>query len=170
MEMPEYQKRVVQEKQELDEKIKKLEAFIVVPDFFQKVQNATERRLLRQQLGLMKSYSDCLGERINLFKRGSGRTTRMIERLNEKLAQGEVGVYVVHNESMESYAHQIMDRLGIPRERIQVVIVSSVYDLNRLKGMTNLLPDHEWWEYANSDERQFMRNIPRLIRDINEVG
>ena len=63
--MEEYQKRVVQEKEELDERIMKLKRFINnVPAFGV---DSDDMSLLRMQLNAMRRYSDILGDRIERF-------------------------------------------------------------------------------------------------------
>jgi len=63
--LPAYQARVVQEKQELDDKIEKLDNFLL-SELFQKLPDAEQERLDRQ-LSIMKDYSAVLGERIAAF-------------------------------------------------------------------------------------------------------
>lgn len=65
MELQPHQQRVVQEKQELDEKITKLSAF-VVSQVFDTV-DPDERERLRQQVNVMVDYSRILGARIKAF-------------------------------------------------------------------------------------------------------
>lgn len=64
--MLDYQKRVVEEKAELDEKLSKLTDF-VRSDFFSEEVNALEQARLVNQRKAMQSYSDILGERIAAF-------------------------------------------------------------------------------------------------------
>ena len=65
--LPEYEKRVIVEKQELDEKIKKLTVFKETPAF--KAISPTHRFLLGQQLDTMLRYSSILGSRIAAMER-----------------------------------------------------------------------------------------------------
>lgn len=66
MELQPHQQRVVQEKQELDEKLTKLSAFLS-SDAIVKV-DEEERDRLRQQAHTMAHYSEILGARIEAFK------------------------------------------------------------------------------------------------------
>lgn len=63
--MEEYQKRVVGEKHELDDKRTKLESFLECTASAQIEPNA--RGLLQKQLAVMDQYSDILKQRIELF-------------------------------------------------------------------------------------------------------
>lgn len=67
--MQDFQKRVVDEKTELDEKIGKLNGFLVTNPVYQALPNAEQARLLRQ-ITAMREYSDILGERIAAFQEG----------------------------------------------------------------------------------------------------
>lgn len=60
-----YQQRVIDEKVELDEKIAKLEAFLITPTFLDLGIN--DRILLNRQCDAMRAYSDILGRRIERF-------------------------------------------------------------------------------------------------------
>ena len=62
-----HQQRVVDEKRDLDEKLKKLTAFISSESFATIVQDADERGRLVCQEEIMKDYSAVLGERIAAF-------------------------------------------------------------------------------------------------------
>ena len=62
----EYQKRVVEEKIALDEKIKRLTAFINSDKFY--ALPAIEQTLLRRQDAAMAFYSLVLSDRIALFR------------------------------------------------------------------------------------------------------
>jgi hypothetical protein len=64
--MEEFQKRVIDEKRELDEKIHRLTIFIYDSLGFKDI-NEGEQGRLRVQLWIMKSYSAVLGERIKSF-------------------------------------------------------------------------------------------------------
>jgi len=64
-ETPTFQLRVVQEKAELDEKLKKLIAFFETESYRQLLEE--ERDRLDRQCGAMSDYSRILGERINAF-------------------------------------------------------------------------------------------------------
>lgn len=64
--MEDYQKRIVQEKQELDEKISKLGVFIYGNQEFHKLDHE-QRNLLFEQLKSMEKYSYLLGRRIQTF-------------------------------------------------------------------------------------------------------
>lgn len=66
--MQPYQERVVQEKQELDEKLTKLEAFIFrgVGKWFEL--SESERLRMTKQYCYMMDYSKVLGERIAAFQ------------------------------------------------------------------------------------------------------
>ncbi|NBM04401.1 crAss001_48 related protein [Proteus sp. G2671] len=63
--MQSHQQRVVDEKQELDDKITKLMAFIG-GDIFKSLEHR-DQELLGQQLGHMRSYSETLSLRIERF-------------------------------------------------------------------------------------------------------
>lgn len=63
--MPLFQQRVLQEKQELDDKIKKLVPFID-GEIYKKLPEDEQVRL-RKQVVLMSDYSEVLGERIAAF-------------------------------------------------------------------------------------------------------
>lgn len=60
-----HQERVVQEKQELDDKIVKLDSFMLT-DTFHDLTDSEQDRLSRQ-FDVMKEYSSILGERISAF-------------------------------------------------------------------------------------------------------
>lgn len=63
-----HQQRVVQEKEELDEKLSKLSAFIDSPNFAITVKDENEIARLVCQEEIMKDYSEILAERIAAFK------------------------------------------------------------------------------------------------------
>ena len=63
-----HQQRVVQEKEELDEKLSKLSAFIDSPNFTVTVKDENEIARLVYQEEIMKDYSEILAERIAAFK------------------------------------------------------------------------------------------------------
>lgn len=63
--MQPHQQRVVTEKQELDEKLEKLSAFLGT-ETFRGLDEAEQLRLIRQE-ERMGEYSDVLGERIAAF-------------------------------------------------------------------------------------------------------
>lgn len=63
--LPEFQKRVIEEKKELDEKIMKLESFIK-GDLFKKL-NVLDSSLLELQYLAMVQYSQILSKRIGIF-------------------------------------------------------------------------------------------------------
>lgn len=63
--MAPYQKRVIDEKNELDVKIINLSKFVHGPLF--EVLSDCERDRLQRQLGVMMLYSDILNERIQAF-------------------------------------------------------------------------------------------------------
>lgn len=67
-ELPPHQQRVVQEKEELDEKLSKLSAFIDSPNFTITVKDEDETARLVCQEEIMKYYSEILAERIASFK------------------------------------------------------------------------------------------------------
>ncbi len=62
-----YQQRVVDEKNELDEKLSKLTDFIAVNHLFKSL-SEQEQFLLVLQFEVMVEYSEILGSRIELFK------------------------------------------------------------------------------------------------------
>lgn len=62
---PAWQDRVITEKAELDERIVKLDAFIVSPDFWRL--KTIDARLLQEQVVAMRCYSLVLGKRIEQF-------------------------------------------------------------------------------------------------------
>lgn len=63
--MEDFKKRLIVEREELDDKLAKLEAFIGSPRF----ENLDERNreLLVSQRGAMRQYSDILAERIGIL-------------------------------------------------------------------------------------------------------
>jgi hypothetical protein len=63
--MEDFKKRLIVEREELDDKLAKLEAFIGSPRF----ENLDERNreLLVSQCGAMRQYSDILAERIGIL-------------------------------------------------------------------------------------------------------
>nr|DAJ92265.1 MAG TPA: hypothetical protein [Caudoviricetes sp.] len=63
--MEDFKKRLIAEREELDDKLAKLEAFIRSPRF----ENLDERNreLLVSQRGAMRQYSDILAERIGIL-------------------------------------------------------------------------------------------------------
>lgn len=63
--MEAYQTRVVEEKQELDSRLEKLQLF-VASTRFDGVPNSEQERMKRQ-LRIMKDYSQVLSERIDAF-------------------------------------------------------------------------------------------------------
>lgn len=65
--MEDYQRRVVKEKQELDEKIKDLQSFIESDSFPIKCIKTQEQSSLKEQLRVMYAYSQILKIRINRF-------------------------------------------------------------------------------------------------------
>lgn len=65
--MEAYQQRVVEEKKELDTKIKNLQLFIESEGFEEKVPNEFEQDDLVQQIEIMSHYSLILQSRINRF-------------------------------------------------------------------------------------------------------
>lgn len=67
MSLAPHQQRVVAEKAELDEKIKKLYAFIGSPTFKRVVPDPLEQNRLYRQLDVMQEYSGILGWRIAAF-------------------------------------------------------------------------------------------------------
>lgn len=64
--MKPYQIRVVDEKQELDAKIEKLECFVSTQTFLDL--SSEERARMMRQYSAMKAYSEILGERISAFE------------------------------------------------------------------------------------------------------
>jgi hypothetical protein len=64
--MTDYQKRVLQEKEELDVKIKNLQSFMETNEIFPTL-NEFEKRDLGEQLNVMRHYSLVLQSRINRF-------------------------------------------------------------------------------------------------------
>lgn len=68
--MEDRQKKVVDEKEELDNKITKLQAFLTT-ETFKKV-DTEHQELLKEQLVAMEKYSVILGKRIYLFKSKKG--------------------------------------------------------------------------------------------------
>ena len=63
--MEAYRQRVVQEKKDLDEKLSKLDEFIIGPTFASV--RPEEQRRLNHQYSVMEGYSAVLGERIAAF-------------------------------------------------------------------------------------------------------
>lgn len=64
--MQDYQKRVIEEKQELDARLDKLNHFVQSKHFLTIPEDEQER--LQRQQGFMIDYSKVLGERIEAFK------------------------------------------------------------------------------------------------------
>ena len=64
--MPEHQKRVIEEKHELDEKRRKLHDFMEKSEIY-KLLPADEQTRLTQQAYVMSLYSDILAARISAF-------------------------------------------------------------------------------------------------------
>ena len=64
--MEDYQQRVVDERDEIHEKIIRLVAFLVDPALLSRL-NKGELSRLERQLTIMESYRDVLGERILAF-------------------------------------------------------------------------------------------------------
>lgn len=64
--MQSWLERRVKEKQDLDQKITKLQAFITGPDFGEL--DSSNQYWLTKQLDAMENYSYSLHQRINLFK------------------------------------------------------------------------------------------------------
>jgi len=60
------QQRVIDEKTELDDKLGKLNTFIVESPIFQSLPDDEQARLVRQHK-VMELYSEVLGERISAF-------------------------------------------------------------------------------------------------------
>lgn len=65
-EMQDYKNRVIEEKKELDERIKKLNVFMKSKDY-EKIIGPHERIRLERQLYVMMEYSSILGSRIDNF-------------------------------------------------------------------------------------------------------
>lgn len=66
-ELQDFQKRVVEEKQQLDDRISALTQFIDHSEVFKKV-DSDEQSRLRRQLEIMLQLSSVLGARIHAFK------------------------------------------------------------------------------------------------------
>jgi len=64
--MEAYQERVIEEKNQLDEKIGKLMDFIEGRDFSRKITLAEQKRMRRQEM-IMELYSEVLADRIKHF-------------------------------------------------------------------------------------------------------
>jgi hypothetical protein len=64
--MKDYQKRVIEEKRELDEKAKKLSNFIGYSPLFNDI-DSDEQERLKEQCEIMWEYSEILGKRISAF-------------------------------------------------------------------------------------------------------
>lgn len=60
-----YQARVIEEKQELDERLRKLQGFLDTSSFI--ACPVAERQRLVQQESVMREYSEILGKRIAAF-------------------------------------------------------------------------------------------------------
>lgn len=65
--MQDFQQRVVDEKNELDEKAHKLSDFIGNSPLFEKIDPAEQERM-KEQNDIMWQYSEILGKRIAAFK------------------------------------------------------------------------------------------------------
>lgn len=68
MQLLPHQQRVVDEKKELDDKRRKLTAFLNDPNFDKIVQDWDEQNRLARQEAVMADYSSILEARINNFK------------------------------------------------------------------------------------------------------
>lgn len=66
--MEDWQKRVINEKEELDEKLSKLSEFLYSDEFYE--MEGPEVRLLWNQAEVMEKYSDILAARIYYFNKG----------------------------------------------------------------------------------------------------
>jgi len=64
--MKDYQQRVIDEKDELDGKLEKLNNFID-SDGYDSIEDGRDKDLLDEQLQAMSDYSDILGKRIDRF-------------------------------------------------------------------------------------------------------
>jgi len=64
--IPEYQQRVIDELAELQTKVNKLAAFVLMPTFDNLA--SVDRHLLVTQLDAMRAYGNILALRINRFK------------------------------------------------------------------------------------------------------
>lgn len=64
--MQKFVKKMVDDKSDIDDKIKKLEAFMLTPTYTELSQK--EKKLIREQDDAMNLYSKALGERIELYK------------------------------------------------------------------------------------------------------
>lgn len=71
MNVKDYQQRVIDEVEELDEKIEKLDAFTGTDNFYSLP--SVEQELLCKQLQHMRDYSSVLRKRINLFAKQNRR-------------------------------------------------------------------------------------------------
>ena len=67
-ELQPHQQRVVDEMNELNEKIKKLTAFVFSVNFTKVVKDVNERQRMADQLGFMQNYSAILAARIENFQ------------------------------------------------------------------------------------------------------
>lgn len=84
-----YQQRVIDEKRDLDIKVKALNRFISEDPVFEAL-SAIEQFHLRKQWKLMSEYSEVLGERIAIFTtRISNRETNMTDRNIEQEIQAK---------------------------------------------------------------------------------
>lgn len=63
--MQKFVKKMVDDKSDIDDKIKKLEAFMLTPTYTELSQK--EKKLIREQDDAMNLYSKALGERIELY-------------------------------------------------------------------------------------------------------
>lgn len=64
--MQKFVKKMVDDKSDIDDKIKKLEAFMLTPTYTELSQK--EKKLIREQDDAMNLYSKALGERIELYR------------------------------------------------------------------------------------------------------
>jgi hypothetical protein len=62
--MEDYKKRMIEENNQLCERITKLEKFIKAKEFNEKVSNVNVQELMKAQLAVMKSYQIILNARI----------------------------------------------------------------------------------------------------------
>ena len=77
--MEDYQRRVIEEKRDLDEKAIKLSNFIGYSPLFVTI-SALEQELIREQCEVMWEYSEILGKRIEAFIQNNHKINLSLRR------------------------------------------------------------------------------------------
>ena len=124
--LAEHEKRVVEEKAELSQKLNKLSEFIDENPLFKSLSNA-EQLLLRKQMLWMTNYYDILEERINLFfvkQRNNGEIPKYYNALRLP-GDSVIGVFGTENWGvfvLKTLASKFIDeasKRGSDRKRVE---------------------------------------------------